>query len=57
MFTNRSFDLTIIDHVEARDIANYANAKYYWGYAGSNDVARLLAAGDSAPTQAQWIAR
>ena len=52
VFTNHSFDLTIIDHVEARDIANYANAKYYWQYAGSGAVAKLLAAANAAPTQA-----
>jgi peptide/nickel transport system substrate-binding protein len=57
VFTNHSFDLTIIDHVEARDIANYANAKYYWQYAGSNDVAKTLAAANSAPTQAAANAR
>jgi peptide/nickel transport system substrate-binding protein len=53
VFTNHSFDLTIIDHVEARDIANYGNPKYYWNYAGSNQVAKLLAAGNNAGTQRQ----
>ena len=52
VFTNHSFDLTIVDHVEARDIANYANGKYYWQYAGSDSVAKLLAAANAAPTQA-----
>lgn len=52
VFTNHSFDLTIIDHVEARDIANYANAKYYWLYAGSDAVNKLLTAANTAPTQA-----
>ncbi len=56
VFTNHSFQLTIIDHVEARDIANYANAKYYWNYAGSNDVAKMLSAGNQAPTQAASVA-
>jgi peptide/nickel transport system substrate-binding protein len=51
VFTNHSFDLTIIDHVEARDIANYANAKYYWQYAGSGAVNKLLTAANAAPTQ------
>lgn len=57
VFTNRSFDLTIVDHVEARDIANYANPKYYWSYAGSNAVGKLLAAGDASATQAGWVAK
>lgn len=52
VFTNHNFDLTIVDHVEARDIANYANPKYYWQYTGSNAVAKLLAAANAAPTQA-----
>lgn len=51
VFTNHNFDLTIVDHVEARDIANYANDKYYWQYAGSNQVAKLLEAANAAPTQ------
>src|SRR5260370_34541160 len=25
-------DLTIINHIEDRDIGNYANPKYYWHY-------------------------
>jgi peptide/nickel transport system substrate-binding protein len=32
VFTKRNFDLTIINHVEPRDIGNYGNPKYYWGY-------------------------
>jgi peptide/nickel transport system substrate-binding protein len=56
VFTNHSYDLTIVDHVEARDIANYANSKYYWNYAGSDAVAKALSAADSAATQAQWTA-
>jgi peptide/nickel transport system substrate-binding protein len=51
VFSNHNFDLTIVDHVEARDIANYANAKYYWQYAGSDAVAKLLTAANAAPTQ------
>jgi peptide/nickel transport system substrate-binding protein len=57
VFTNKSYGLTIIDHVETRDIANYGNPAYYWNYAGSKQVAALEAAGDAAPTQAQWIAK
>src|SRR5438067_145505 len=29
----QDYDLTIINHVEERDIANYGNPKYYWHYA------------------------
>jgi len=31
-FSKHNYDLTIINHVEPRDIGNYANPKYYWGY-------------------------
>jgi peptide/nickel transport system substrate-binding protein len=32
VFNGHDFDMSIINHVEARDIATYANPKYYWGY-------------------------
>lgn len=59
VFTNHNFDMTIVDHVEARDIGNYANSKYYWDYPASKTakVAALLAAGDAAPTQAGMTAK
>ena len=57
VFTNKSYGLTIIDHVETRDIANYGNPAYYWNYAGSKQVAAMEAAGDAAPTQAAWAAK
>jgi len=56
VFTNHNFDLTIVDHVEARDIANYANSKYYWQYTGSDAVSKLLTAANAAPTQASSAA-
>jgi peptide/nickel transport system substrate-binding protein len=56
VFTGGSFDLTVIDHAEARDIANYGTAGYYWHYAGTSKVAAQLAAANAAPTQGQWIA-
>jgi peptide/nickel transport system substrate-binding protein len=57
VFTNKSFALTIIDHVETRDIANYGNPAYYWNYAGAKAVNALETAGDAAPTRAEWIAK
>jgi peptide/nickel transport system substrate-binding protein len=57
VFTGKSFDMTIIDHVEARDIANYATAAYYWGYAKTAQVASLLAAGNTAATPAAQTAK
>ena len=29
---NQDFDLAVINHVEPRNMANYANPEYYWGY-------------------------
>lgn len=57
VFTGKNFDMTIIDHVEARDIANYATAGYYWGYAKTAQVKSLLAAGDTAATPADQTAK
>ncbi len=56
VFAHRDFQLTIVDHAEARDISNYATPGYYWNFAHTAQVARLLQAGDEAPTRAQWIA-
>jgi len=32
VFTNADYAMTIIGHVEANDIGNWANPKYYWRY-------------------------
>lgn len=32
VFTNHQFQLSLVDHAEARDIGNYANPDYYFGY-------------------------
>lgn len=32
VFTNADYDLTVISHVEARDINQYGNPQYYWRY-------------------------
>ena len=32
VFTKADYDLTIISHVEARDVDLYGNPKYYWRY-------------------------
>jgi peptide/nickel transport system substrate-binding protein len=56
VFEGGDFDLTIIDHAEARDVSNYGTTGYYWHYADTSKVAAQLAAANAAPTQAQWIA-
>jgi peptide/nickel transport system substrate-binding protein len=53
-YTAHDYDLTVINHVEARSIFNYANPDYYWGY--DNPRVRTLldqataASGDAAYT-------
>ncbi|MGI9031439.1 MAG: ABC transporter substrate-binding protein, partial [Ilumatobacteraceae bacterium] len=42
VFTNKDYDMTVVLHVEPRDIANYANPDYYWNY-DSPAVQQLIA--------------
>jgi peptide/nickel transport system substrate-binding protein len=46
----QDYDLTIINHIEERDIGNYANPKYYWHY-DNNDVANWLKQADAEPNE------
>ncbi len=51
VFSNaQDYDLTIINHVEERDIGNYANPKYYWHY-DNPDVASSLKQADAQPDE------
>ncbi len=53
VFLNKQdYDLTIINHVEERDIGNYGNPKYYWHYDNA-DVASMLKAADAEPDAAK----
>jgi peptide/nickel transport system substrate-binding protein len=53
VFSNaQDYDLTIINHVEERDIGNYANPKYYWHYDNA-DVAKQLGQADAEPDQSK----
>ena len=56
VFEAGNFDLTIIDHAEARDVGNYATPGYYWHFAGTARVARQLAAANASPTEQGWVA-
>jgi len=49
-FIKHNYDLTIINHVEPRDIGNYGNPKYYWGY-DNPQVAQLLKQADGEQDQ------
>lgn len=48
VFNGGDYDLTIINHVEERDIGNYGNPKYYWHY-DNPTVAGMLTSADAEP--------
>jgi peptide/nickel transport system substrate-binding protein len=48
----QEYDLTIIHHTEERDIANYANPKYYWHYS-NQQVADPFKQADAEPDEAK----
>jgi peptide/nickel transport system substrate-binding protein len=50
VFGKADYDLTYVLHVEARDIANYANPSYYWKY-DSKKVQDLIGQAGLAKTQ------
>jgi peptide/nickel transport system substrate-binding protein len=52
VFTKHDYDMSIISHVEARDIATYGDKTYYWGY-NNPAVQKLLAAGDAGTPEEQ----
>jgi peptide/nickel transport system substrate-binding protein len=52
VFTDHDFDMSIIQHVEARDIVTFGNPKYYWGY-DSSKVRDLLTVADSGTPEEQ----
>jgi peptide/nickel transport system substrate-binding protein len=55
VFTNRSYDMSIVQHVEPRDIVTFADPEYYWGY-DNPQVQRLVAQADTG-TREQQIAK
>jgi peptide/nickel transport system substrate-binding protein len=55
VFKNSDFQLTIIDHVEARDIANYATCAYYWKYANCSQVESMLNKASEATTTSGMV--
>lgn len=53
VYTNKDFDLSYVDHAEARDFGNYANPEYYFGYNSvtvQDDYASALQSTDDAET-------
>jgi len=52
VFTGHDFDMSIVAHVEARDIVTFGNPKYYWGY-DNPAVTQLLADADTGTPEQQ----
>lgn len=52
VFTDHDFDLSIVAHVEARDITTFGDPGYYWGYDNPR-VRQLLSDADSGTSQEQ----
>ena len=50
VFTKGDYDLTIVAHVEARDLGKFANPKYYWHYADPQ-FEQLYKAADEASSE------
>lgn len=48
VFTNHDFDMSIVAHVEPRDVGQYGNPDYYWGN-DSPQVAPILEQADAEP--------
>lgn len=52
VFTNHDYDMSIVNHVEARDMATYADPTYYWGY-DSAEFQALMASADAGTAEEQ----
>lgn len=48
VLTDGNYDMTIVAHVEARDIGKFANPRYYWHY-GDGEFVALYHAAERAP--------
>ena len=54
VYGDGDYDMTIVAHVEARDLGNFALPNYYWHY-GDPKFAALYNAADQAKTEAESI--
>ncbi len=57
VFTDHNYQMTIIDQVEARDIAEYGDCSYYFNYAGCKQVNAMVNAATAATTTSGEIAK
>ncbi|MDR2974671.1 MAG: ABC transporter substrate-binding protein [Propionibacteriaceae bacterium] len=51
VYLGGDYDMTIVAHVEARDIVNFANPEYYWHYDNPQFQAEIDTADQAAPDQ------
>ncbi|MDR1807339.1 MAG: ABC transporter substrate-binding protein [Propionibacteriaceae bacterium] len=51
VFTDGDFDMTIVNHVETRDIVQFANPGYYWHYDNADFQALIAQADEAAPDE------
>lgn len=52
VFTNSDYDMTVVAHVEPRDLVMFANPEYYWHY-DNPEFADLVAQADAGTTDEQ----
>ncbi|HHW51375.1 MAG TPA: ABC transporter substrate-binding protein [Pseudoclavibacter sp.] len=52
VFTGHDYDMSIVTHVEARDILTYANPDYYWGFDNA-EFQDLVSRADEGTTEEQ----
>ncbi len=54
VFQKGDYDLTVVNHVEPKDIVKWADKNYYWHY-DNPEFNLLIAEADQAPTDAQFV--
>lgn len=52
VYTKGDYDMTVVAHVEPRDIGNFANPDYYWHY-DNPEIGKLLAEADAGDAETQ----
>lgn len=53
VYTNQDYQLSIVDHAEARDFYNWANPKYYFGY-DNKQVQELYGKATTATSESEY---
>lgn len=55
VYTNHDYDMTIVAHVEPRDLGTFANPNYYWLY-NNPEFQKMMKQADAAPTEQENVA-